>query len=119
MPRPAPLPGPSNLVPPSRTGTEDGHPGAAPADGVASTLGTETWDAGQARVAPDPAEMPGRVVPDPEVPDPEAGARRIEPSWESAVLNSANPTLLIPRSGAGTASRLGATSAAQPERGEP
>ena len=109
MPRPAPLPGPSNLVPPSRTGTEGGpDPGAAPADGVASTLGTETGDAGQARVDPDPAEIPGRVDPDPEVPDPEAGARRNEPSWEEAALNRANPILLIPRSGAGTAGWLGA-----------
>ncbi len=79
-PLPAPLPAPSNLDHPSRTGIEAGpDPGAAPpADGVGSTLETGTGDAGQAQVDPDPAEIPGRVVPDPEVPDPEAGARRNE-----------------------------------------
>ena len=102
VPRPAALPGPSNLVHPSQTGIEGvpPDPGAVPADGVGSTLETEAGD--RARVDPDPAETPGQGVPDPEVPDPEPGARRNEPSWEAAALNRAKDTRLIPLSGAGT-----------------
>ena len=80
MPLPAPLPGPSNLDHPCRTGIEGGpDPGAAPAapaEGVGSTL--ETGDGDRARVDPDPEATPGQVVPDPEALDPEAGARRNE-----------------------------------------
>ena len=95
--RPTPLPGPPNLVHPSRIGIEGGPgPGealVAPGDGVDST--PETGVGGRAPVAPDPAEIPGQVVPDPAVPDPEAGARRAKPSWEGLALNRAKPTRLI------------------------
>ena len=97
MLRPAPLPGPPNLVHPPRIGIE-GDPGpgealVAPGDGVDSTPETEVG--GRAPVDPDPAEIPGQVVPDPAVPDPEAGARRNKPSWEGLALNRAKPTRLI------------------------
>ncbi len=115
------LPDPSNLAHPSRTGIEAGpDPGAAPVDGVGPTLETGTGDGGQALGDhPGPAETPGQVDPDPEVLDPEAGARRNELSWEAAALNPANPTRLIPRFVAGTAGRLGAISAAHRKRGRP
>ncbi len=117
---PALLPDPSNLAHPSRTGIEAGpDPGAAPADGVGSTLETGTGDGGRALGDPDPGETPGQVDPDPEALDPEAGARRNEPSWEAAALNPANPTRLIPRFVAGTAGCLGAISVAYRKRGGP
>ena len=80
-------------------GVIEGGPGpgealVAPADGVDST--PETGVGGRAQVDPDPAEMLGQVVPDPAVPDPEAGARRNKPSWEAPALNRAKPTRLIP-----------------------
>ena len=92
MPRPVPLPGPSNLVHPSRTGTEDG-PAPAAADGVGSILETGTGDGDRARVGPDPAETPGQVDP-----DPWAVERRNGPSWEAAAPNRANSPQLIPLS---------------------